>query len=798
MAYNPYGGTRLNLPSTPSRVRLLTTCLLVPPYGPPPAFGAFPGAPGMAPPPGLGMPDGLAQRHTTETNYFRNLGPPPGMFSAPGMAPPPGVQQSNMGAQANRPSGVPASFQPPPNLPNINFNAPVIRLGSTSTPLKPGTPAGPGRKDSEAPSRDRQGQGMDRNIEQSRAQLRESMQALVPPTTEERLRTIFLHKIPDGVGGDEGVERLLSKVGRLRKWDSAKSHLSDHKGELFGFAQYEDPESLAAAVELLKDLEVPLKKQSPTDAPIKDEDDSLDDVEKVKLQVTVDENTIKYIESYQESRGDDAKADAEERLSSARSALTQFVRDLFRPRLHKSQDADGDTAMGNSQGDNVEVVNIPLAQEDELADIPAEMREVVAQEIAAFRERSIRRDMERLKREEEMEEMERQRNGLPRPSRLDSPPPSGGNHGAGSNNIPLGPRGMPNAPSGPRGQGRGIDFVNGGTTNGYSANREEDETDASDEELNRRELSKKKADEEKLYLEAERKWVNRERQRAAALEREQERDKAELDSFSRRQEEQLEREKTWDDEKEGARKTQLYYRDHGAWVRKRAMDRGEEESRDEMDRRAEEDEHRRQAVEMEHARGMADSFLERQEQEMERRPTAPAAPQKVTISFGAAAKAQAQRAPHRRTIAEVEGLLDDEEEDGTGKRQLVPIKFEPIDTKAMSEEDIQKAVRSLAQEIPTEKEGLWKWDVKWDYLEESVIRDKLRPFVEKKIVEYLGVQEQLLVELVEEHLRKHQKPGELVETLAQAALDEDAEDLVKKLWRMVIFFTESEKRGLPA
>jgi hypothetical protein len=30
------------------------------------------------------------------------------------------------------------------------------------------------------------------------------------------------------------------------------------------------------------------------------------------------------------------------------------------------------------------------------------------------------------------------------------------------------------------------------------------------------------------------------------------------------------------------------------------------------------------------------------------------------------------------------------------------------------------------------------------------------------------------------------------------ALDEEAEVLVKKLWRMVIFFSESEKRGLSA
>lgn len=710
------------------------------------------------------------------------------MSSAPGLAPPPGVQQSNVGAQANRPSGIPASFQPPPN---INFNAPVIRLGSTAPPAKPSTPTA-GRKETESFSTARPVQGSDRNIEQSRQQVRDSMLALVPPTHEERLRTIFIHKIPEGLGGDESIEKFLGTVGRLRRWDSAKSQLSEHKGELFGFAQYEDPESLATAVELLKDLEVPLKKQSPTEGPAKEDgDDSFDGIEKVKLQTVADANTLKYIESYRESRGDDP--DAELRLSTARSALKQFVRDLFYPPLSKPTDGDGDTTMGDgAQGEHVEVVNIPLAQEDELADIPAEMREVVAQEIAAFRERSIRRDMERLKREEEMEEMERQRNGLPRLSRLDSPPQGAG----GSNQIPLGPRGVPNAPSGPRGQGR-IDFVNGGTTNGYST-REEDDTDASDEELNRRTIARQKADEEKIYLEAERKWVNRERQRAAALEREKERDKAEADSFGRRREEQLEREKNWDDEKEASRKNHLYYRDHAGWVRKRAMDRSEEEARDEMDRRAEEDERRRHDVEMEQARGMADSFLERQAQEMDRRPAAPAAPQKVTISFGAAAKAQAQRGPQRRTVAEVEGLLDDEEQDAKVKRQLVPIKFEPVDTKAMSEEDIQKAVRALAQEIPTDKEGLWAWDVKWDYLEEGIIREKLRPFVEKKIMEYLGVQEQLLVDLVEEHLRKHQKPAELVETLAQAALDEDAEDLVKKLWRMVIFFTESEKRGLPA
>lgn len=712
------------------------------------------------------------------------------MSSAPGMAPPPGVQSANSASQANRPSGLPASFQPPPNLPNINFNAPVIRLGSTSLPQKPSS--GPGRRESDAPPSaggNRPGLGAERGIEQSRAALRESMQALQPPTQEERLKTIFLHKIPASLGDDSSVEKFLNLVGRLRRWDSATSNLSDHKGELFGFAQFEDPESLSIAIELLKDVELPAKKQEPTDGPAEDEsenDDPYKGIDKAELKFTVDETTTKYLERWEENLPDGNTK--QERLGSARSSLRQAIRDLFYPRL-RTKDAEGDTAMGdasNANGDNVEVINIPLAQEDELADIPAEMREVVAQEIAAFRERSNRRDMERLKKEEEMEEMERRRNGQ-RPSRLDSPPP-------GANSIPLGPRGVPNAPSGPRGD-RGMAFVNG--SNGDA--REDEGTDTSDEELYQRTLAKQKAEDEKLYLEAERKWVNRERQRAAALDREMERETAEDESLTRRKEEQLEREKAWDDEKEFSRKSHLYYRDRAAWARTRARDRADEEARDEADRRAEESERRREAADMEQARDMADSFLNQQAQEMEQKQEAAAAPARFTLSLGAAAqKAQARSGPQRRTMAEVEGLLDDEEAEQTTKRQLVPIKFEPMaDTKTMSEEEIQQAVKSLAQEIPTTQEGLWAWDVKWDYLDDSIITEKLRPFIEKKVVEYLGVQEQLLVDVVEEHLRKHAKPSELTEEL-EGPLEDDAIDLVKKLWRMVIFFTESEKRGLPA
>ncbi|KAI5464998.1 hypothetical protein BGZ63DRAFT_379160 [Mariannaea sp. PMI_226] len=756
MAYNPYGNN---------------------PYGAPPAYGRYPGSsnapPGMAPPPGLG--------------------PPPGMSSAPGMAPP-GVQQSSA-TQANRPSGLPANFQAPANMPNINFNAPVIRLGTAAGKSGPTAMGGGGDGPRGSGGGGRPGLGMERGADQGRAAARDA-QILIPPTNEEKLRTIFIHQIPEGAGGDEGIQRLLSAAGKVRKWDSAASVTEENKGARFGFAQFDDMDSLSVAIKLFheEDVEVPTKRQQAVgDAPKSDE---FEGIEKTKLQVTVDPSSIKYIESREEGRDED-DADTVERLAAARAALKDALRELFYPTTTTTTDSSGDTAMGNTEsGENVEVVNIPLAQDDELADIPAEMREVVAGEIAAFRERSNRRDMERLKREEEMEEMERQRNGAPRSSRLESPPP-------GANNIPLGPRGsVPNAPSGPKGQNGRISFVNGGVSNAeLSVNREDEGTDAEDEELHQRQLAKQKGDSEKMYLEAERKWSNRERSRQAALERERERERQDAESFERRKRDQLEREKSWDDEKELSRKSHPYYRDHGDWARKRAIDRADEEARDESDRRAERDEERREQADMERARGMADSFLDKQAEEMEQR-QAPSvsAPQPFKLSLGAAAqKAQASRAaPQRRTIAEVEGLLDDEEADASTKRQLIPIQFEPTSASAsMTDEEINQAVRALAHEIPSDKAGLWAWEVKWDFMDEAVIKDKLRPFVEKKIVEYLGVQEEMLVEAVEEHLRGHGTAAALVDEL-EGALDDEAEDLVKKLWRMVIFFTESEKRGLPA
>jgi hypothetical protein len=635
----------------------------------------------------------------------------------------------------------------------------------------------------------RAGLGMERGVDSQRQALRDSMMALVPPTKEEIVRTIFVGGITEGAGGDEGIERIMSAAGRLRRWDRAVN--ADGKPCTFGFAQFEDADSLATAVEIFKDIEIPVKKQTPKGstktADTKPEGSEEDgegngsEVEKSKLLVFVDDNSLNYLEQYQASRGDEDPATMQSRLDIARANLKGAISELFDPPIYVKAD-DGDAAMQDGDGTaDVEVVNIPLAADDELSDIPAEMRETVAGEIAAFRDRSIRRDMERLKREEEMEALERQRNGAPRPSRLASPPPSQTPNGpaAGTNNIPLGPRdrSISHAPSGPKGGSqiprdyqKGVSFVNGSGTNGSGAgnlyiDRADEDSDASDSELERRRVARRAAEQEKLFLDQERRWLNRERSRTAAVERELARDREDEAAQEREKISMGKRLKDWDDDLEASRRVEEYYADRSMWIRNRATFRAKEAAADDRDRQAEQREQQRERADREQARGMADSFLDRQAEELAGRERAN---MPFKLSLGAAAQQKAQKASFsKRTVAEVEGLLEDEEESSaTTKRTLIPIKFDSaLEARGLSEEEREQAVRQLAAEIPTEKEGLWKWDVKWDFVGEEVILDKLRPFVERKIVEYLGVQEQLLVEVVEEHVRKQKGPGELVELL---------------------------------
>ncbi|KAK5075405.1 hypothetical protein LTR64_001613 [Lithohypha guttulata] len=707
--------------------------------------------------------------------------------------------------QQGRP-GYPPNFQPPANMPNINFAAPVIRLGAADR----SGPGGPQDRD-RGGRRAGLGSGPDYRGD------RERPQPIQPQTKEEIIRTLFVGGITEGCGGDEGIERILRAPGGLRRWFRATD--AEDKPCKFGFAEYEDAESLSTAIEVLKDIYVPVKQRAP---------DSTDDteVEKSRLLIVADENSRTYIEQYEESQGGVDTNHKQMLIDQAQDALRAVLADLENPQARPKEqpsalDPDGDISMSDESKQNGDVLTIQLSADDELADIPAEMRETVAREIAAFRDRSNRRDLERLKREEEIEQQEKSRMMNGSRSRLGSPPataPSGPN----SSSIPSGPRGA--APTGPKGQAsgfpkdyvRGVTFVNG--TGVSAASAFDDDTDASDEDLERRRQEKIQAESEKDYLDQERRWLNRERSRNAAVEREKNRDDEEASRKDAAKEIMAKRLKEWIDDEQAAKKDDEYYRDKSLWTRNRIAFRQREAAHDDADRAAEQREQARDQTQRERAGQMADDFLSRQgdilSQPYETEPSTPTdtirrEPARFKMSLGAAAQQrqaanQAAKDTQRRPVADVEGMLEDEEGDSTqDRRKLIPIPASQLEAakaqaQDMTDEERAEAAKNLAAEIPNDKSALWAWNVQWSYLDSDVIEERLRPFVEKKIVDILGVQEEMLVDVVVTALNNKRRPEELAKELEGALDEEEADSLVRKLWRMVVFMSESGRRGLGA
>ncbi|TKA79059.1 hypothetical protein B0A55_02504 [Friedmanniomyces simplex] len=758
-------------------------------------------------------------------------GAPPGAYGQPafppagGMGAPPGFAPPGM--PAGSPTTMQGQFQPPPNF---NWTAPTIRLGvdgpqaqdsgrddrrgnsgrgSNAEPLGNRNRAGLGAgRDDRGDNR----RGGDRDLERERAAVRESMQALQPPTREEVARTIFVGGLGEGVPGEEQIEDILRCAGKLRRWTRARD--ADDRVCKFGFAEYEDVDSLEAANEIFSGgVEVPVLKKG---VAVRGEDG---EVKMMKLLVVVDEQSRKYIGEWK-GRGREDDDARQFRLDGCKEDLRQCITSITNAGAYAAnnastngQNGDGDVDMTNGIDDpTIPSMTVPGSipgLEDELSDIPAEMRATVAAEIRAFRDRSTRRDIERLRREEEMEQAERQRS---RPGARASPPPS---------SVPLGPRGVQavqGAPAGPKGfRGAQLpsDYVNGvsfvganGATNGF--NREDEDAEESDEELERRRQAKRDADLNRLYQDAERKWQNRERQRTAALAREENREDAEKRELEREKEAIGQRLRGWDDKVEEEVGREEYYFDRSSWLRKRAVYREREGREDERDRVAEEQERRREAE----AKGLADDFLDKTAAELQQKTSSTgAAAQGFKINLGSAAARQRAAAPTtanaaaKRGMADIENLLEDEEDAATAPNGLPhsrPLALKPLtdgaSTTIYSGQDLSDAERAaarqaLAAEIPTDTASLFATPLNYTYLTDRILEEEIRPFVAKKVVEYLGVQEDLLVETVVKGLKGRRGAGELVGEL-EGALEEESEVLVRRVWRLGVFWGEAGARGL--
>lgn len=91
-------------------------------------------------------------------------------------------------------------------------------------------------------------------------------------------------------------------------------------------------------------------------------------------------------------------------------------------------------------------------------------------------------------------------------------------------------------------------------------------------------------------------------------------------------------------------------------------------------------------------------------------------------------------------------------------------------------------VRRLIERIPTQKEELFAFVIDWTMVDEAFVERRIKPWINKKIVEYLGELEPSLSQFICQKVIGHSPPQEILNDIAMVSAD--------KLWGLKL----SDKR----
>ncbi|TYH84585.1 hypothetical protein ES332_D02G206500v1 [Gossypium tomentosum] len=103
--------------------------------------------------------------------------------------------------------------------------------------------------------------------------------------------------------------------------------------------------------------------------------------------------------------------------------------------------------------------------------------------------------------------------------------------------------------------------------------------------------------------------------------------------------------------------------------------------------------------------------------------------------------------------------------------------------------------KQLIDMIPKTKEELFSCEINWNVYDQHALHERMRPWISKKITEFLGEEEKTLVDYIVSGTQEHVKASQMLELL-QSILDEEAEMFVLKMWRMLIFEIKKVETGL--
>lgn len=83
---------------------------------------------------------------------------------------------------------------------------------------------------------------------------------------------------------------------------------------------------------------------------------------------------------------------------------------------------------------------------------------------------------------------------------------------------------------------------------------------------------------------------------------------------------------------------------------------------------------------------------------------------------------------------------NNKKDDGTNNKKT-------DETTVRSQDEKRKHIKSIIDKIPTEKKDLFNYPLDWTEID-STIEKKIRPWINKKIIEYIGEPEPTLVDFI--------------------------------------------------
>ncbi|KAF9100484.1 hypothetical protein BGX29_006533 [Mortierella sp. GBA35] len=748
----------------------------MPPFGGPPGPPPMPpqqgGHPGAMAPPGQQPPTGPMHFHQQQQPPHLGRMPPP---PVPPYMPPPGPA-FGQSAGMEPPFGAYSTMQAIPGMPPGGPGVPPTTAGGQRPPGLPGTPGAPpgalmaGTPPKSAGAAAAQGGAM-----------------AVGGALPDNMNTLFIGSIAPGIN-NVAMEKLLKTTGNLTKWRRLQDSTTQ-KWSAFGFAEYADADSLLRTLRIIgKDGQQPKGEKA-----VGLELTAMDGSGVVKaLLVKVDDKIRQFLEVYEESRPrtildtekdklalasatkiiqqmKDGTLDTSEPAAGSDDATndqpssSSAIKDDGLPPRPRRRDADGSTVAGGAKaGEN--------GDEEEVSE---EQKETIARELNFYRERAALKEKERRDEEERNERMTRS-------GRKDSSAATGSNASTSSSHRAGRDRAWGGSSSGSRqsdsGPASGANHIEVGsaTAQAHSAAstsmNQDTGMDSEEEEKTRQERRDREA--EHTFKERERRWEQREVERMRLYEKDKARDADYVAESHAARDTMAARYAQWNDDVERDRRHDDYYRDRSKWWHKRQAFLQKEQRYDDLDREEEKEE-------------LAQEAAKKAAQEADAAAAAAAAASGTDTAMDVDSSAAGQ----------VQDVEMKEEEAASGSISSttadVAINQEKPDTTIKQEKEETEALV-----IPSDAQELWNWPIQWQYVDENdglILQEKILPFANKIVVELLGVQEDTLTKYLVDHIQQRKPPQDLVVEL-RGALDNDADVLVERVWRLLVEETESRAR----